>query len=60
MPGPLSIPNGRRDDKNTQGGEKRAEFAQRRQLDTGKTRVVKKIEPRWNDPSRRPRRLIRD
>ena len=61
MPGPMSIPNGNISDPNNRlGGAERAELAQSKKLNTGKTRVVKKIDPRWDDPSRRPRKMFRD
>ena len=55
MPGPLSVPNGDYysvPHRGTNVGEKRVELAERKKLATGKTRIKKGLERRWDDYKR--------
>ena len=55
MPGPLSVPNGDYysvPHRGTNVGEKRVELAERKKLVTGKTRIKKGLERRWDDYKR--------
>ena len=55
MPGPLSVPNGDYysvPHKGTSVGELRVELAERKKLVTGKTRIKKNLESRWDNRKR--------